>query len=171
MDGWTGRWPRSCRRWSLWPAARTRRSRPPHPASPDFSTNPTPELGMDDPWGRRHPGSNGPEELGGSGFASGGPNSGIRASGRFLLRIAFLFRRLQGTGDDLFLAADVLVGDEVFSRVLAGRELVHHVQHQALDQLTQGPGAGLLLDGFLRDGPQGIRSEFQLRILHFEKAL
>src|SRR5882672_8033661 len=79
--------------------------------------------------------------------------------GGLLLRVAFLLGGLQGTGDHGLLAADVLVRDEVLARVLAGRQLVHHVQHQTLEQLAQGAGAGLLLDGPPGDGPQRVARE------------
>src|SRR5260221_453607 len=91
--------------------------------------------------------------------------------GGFLFRVAFLLGRLERTGDHRLLPADVLVRDDVLARVLAGRQLVHHIQHEAFQKLTQRAGAGLLLDRLLRNGAERVLGEIQLRVLHLEEAL
>src|SRR5690606_9915008 len=61
--------------------------------------------------------------------------------------------------------------DDALVDVVPGRDLVHHVQEQALHDGAQAPGARLALHGLAGDGPQRVLGEFQLYPVHFKELL
>ena len=67
--------------------------------------------------------------------------------------------------------ADHVLGDDALADVALGRDLVHHVEHDVLEDGAQAPRAGLPLDRLLGNGVQRLVGEFELHVLEVEQPL
>ena len=76
-------------------------------------------------------------------------------------------------GDDfrLFAFVDAFLRDDDLAWGAGLRDVVHDIEHDVLDDALEGAGAGLALDGFFRDGAQGVFGEFELDVIHGEEFL
>src|SRR5512139_2317605 len=76
---------------------------------------------------------------------------------------------------DLWLDAppskDHVFGDDALADVALRRDLVHHVEHDVLEDGAKAPRAGLPLDRLLGYGVQRLVGEFELHVLEVEQPL
>src|SRR5690606_19151448 len=90
-------------------------------------------------------------------------------SGLFRSFICFVFvaidkQRRAGTVDCVFIQHDTF-------DILEGRKFIHGAKQRLLDNGTQAACPGSSLDGFLRNGTQSLRTNFEFDVFHFEQFL
>ena len=68
-----------------------------------------------------------------------------------------------------FLAVDDGTVDRDFEDVLAGREIVHQVEHELLKNGAEGPSAGAFADGLGGERAEGVLREGEPDIVHGKK--
>src|SRR5579883_605392 len=73
--------------------------------------------------------------------------------------------------DGLAVAADDFVVHNALARAIHGRDVEHDVRQRVLDDGSQPAGAGLLRQGQLGRGAQGIRGEDELHLVQRQELL
>src|SRR5512141_2207408 len=92
--------------------------------------------------------------------AMGPPSSAMSGELGFLP-----FHAFHDLGLDAPPSADHVLGDDAPADVALGRDLVHHVEHDMLEDRAQTPRPGLPLDRLLGDGVQRRVGELELHVL------
>src|SRR3990172_10768775 len=87
----------------------------------------------------------------------------------FLCELDFL--PFQDLGLDAPPPADHVLRDDAPADVALRRDLVHHVEHDVLEDGAQPPRAGLPLDRLLGNGVKRLVGEFELHVLEVEQPL
>jgi hypothetical protein len=79
---------------------------------------------------------------------------------------------LQAAGrEEVGLAADDFGGDAVGGAAFELGQLEHVVEHELFGDGAEGAGAGVAVDGLLRDFAEGVVGEFELGVFHLEQLL